>query len=117
MSERTSNPSLSQAKEGGSCCGVSIPRMSLSEEADLAILAKALGHPARVRILRILIERAGCISKDLSSEIPLAASTISQHLTQLKNAGLVQGEVDGPRICYCVDPVILARLKYLISCL
>lgn len=84
-------------------------------DARLAKLAKALGHPARVAILRLLAHHQGCIVGDIVDEIPLAQSTISQHLKQLKNAGLIRGEIDGPRICYCIEPNTLAQLKRLIN--
>jgi ArsR family transcriptional regulator len=88
-----------------------------NEEQELADLAKALGHPARVRILKILIERNACICGDIVEEIPLAQSTVSQHLKQLQEAGLIQGEIDGPRVCYCIDAARLKRLKMLIASL
>lgn len=86
-------------------------------EADdeLAALAKAIGHPARVRILRILARRSACVCGDIVDELPLAQSTVSQHLKVLKEAGLVRGEVDGPRVCYCVEPRALRRLKALVG--
>lgn len=77
-------------------------------------MCKALGHPARVQIIRILLERA-CVCGDLVDVLPLAQSTISQHLKVLKEAGLIVGEVDGPRRCYCVSPTALARLKELVA--
>lgn len=85
------------------------------EERELAELAKALGHPARVRILKILADRNACICGDFVGEIPLAQSTVSQHLKQLLESGLIQGEIDGPRVCYCVDAARLKRLKVLIA--
>lgn len=90
-------------------------------EADAAIdeelsrLAWAVAHPARVRILRILKERAACICGEIVEALPLAQSTVSQHLKILKEAGLVQGEVDGPKVCYCIDPKALERLKGLVA--
>ena len=84
---------------------------ALDAEAELARLAKALGHPARVRILKLLIEKDRCVAGELSDELPIAASTVSQHLKLLKEAGLIKGEVDGPRRCYCVDRSVLALLK------
>lgn len=89
------------------------------DEADeeLAILAKAVGHPARVRILRLLVRREACICGDIVEELPLAQSTVSQHLKVLKDAGLVRGEIDGPRVCYCVEPRTLRRLKALVGSL
>lgn len=80
-------------------------------EQDLARLARALGHPARVRILRLLLARDTCVAGELVLEVPLAASTVSEHLRVLKAAGLIKGEVDGPRRCYCVDRTVLARFR------
>ena len=88
-----------------------------ADEESLAELAKALGHPARVRILRILAERNSCICGDIVGEIPLAQSTVSQHLKQLQEAGLIQGEIDGPRVCYCINAACLKRLKVLVASL
>ncbi len=82
---------------------------------ELAGLAKALGHPARVKILRILVRRNACICGDIVEELPLAQSTVSQHLKVLKEVGLIRGDVDGPRVCYCVEPRALRRLKALIG--
>jgi ArsR family transcriptional regulator len=86
-------------------------------DAELASLAKALGHPARVQIMRLLVRRNACICGDIVDELPLAQSTVSQHLKVLKEAGLVKGEIDGPRVCYCVEPRALRRLKSLIGSL
>src|SRR5688572_4510061 len=87
------------------------------DEADeeLAVLSKALGHPARVKILRILVRRNTCICGDIVEELPLAQSTVSQHLKVLKDAGLIRGDVDGPRVCYCIEPRALRRLKALVG--
>lgn len=87
------------------------------DEADeeLAALAKALGHPARVKILRILVRKNGCICGDIVEELPLAQSTVSQHLKTLKEVGLIRGDVDGPRVCYCIEPRALRRLKALVG--
>ncbi len=87
------------------------------EEADeeLAVLAKAVGHLARVQILRILVRRTTCVCGDIVDELPLAQSTVSQHLKVLKDAGLIRGEVDGPRVCYCIEPRALRRLKVLVA--
>lgn len=84
-------------------------------DADLAMLAKAVGHPARVAILRLLARKNACICGEIVDELPLAQSTVSQHLKVLKQASLVQGEIDGPTVCYCVDPRGLRRLKALIG--
>ena len=79
------------------------------EESDiqLAEFAKALAHPARVAILRFLAEKNTCICGDIVDALPLAQSTVSQHLKALKEAGLIQGEIEGPRSCYCIDWKIL----------
>ena len=103
------------------CCPLADERVDLrpveGEGADeeLATLAKAIGHPARVRILRILVRRNACICGDIVDELPLAQSTVSQHLKVLKDAGLVRGDVDGPRVCYCIEPRALRRLKALVG--
>ena len=83
--------------------------------AQLARLAKAVAHPARVAILRLLVQREGCIVGDLVGELPLAQSTVSQHLKQLKAAGLIRGDVDGPRVCYCIEPGAVALFKALVA--
>jgi len=84
-------------------------------DAELAALAKALGHPARVKIVRILLRRNACICGDIVEELPLAQSTVSQHLKVLKEAGLIRGDVDGPRVCYCIEPRALRRLRALVG--
>ena len=86
-------------------------------DEELALLAKAVGHPARVQILRLLVRKDACICGDIVDELPLAQSTVSQHLKVLKEAGLIRGEVDGPRICYCIEPRTLRRLKALVGSL
>lgn len=73
------------------------------EDNLLARFAKALGHPARIAILRLLAQRQACICGDIVEEIPLAQSTISQHLKELKTAGLIKGEIEGAKVCYCID--------------
>jgi ArsR family transcriptional regulator len=86
-------------------------------DEELALLAKAVGHPARVQILRLLVRRETCICGDIVDELPLAQSTVSQHLKVLKEAGLIRGEIDGPRVGYCVEPRTLRRLKSLVGSL
>lgn len=78
--------------------------------ADLARLAKALGHPARLRIVEILLRRTDCAGADLAGECGLAASTVSEHLRILKEAGLIRGEIARPRVCYALDPQAVAPL-------
>ncbi len=82
-------------------------------ESELAGMAQALGHPIRVAILRILIERQECICGELVEELPVAQSTVSQHLKRLKEARLIRGTVDGPRVCYCIEPAALKRFQAL----
>lgn len=84
-------------------------------DEELALLCKAVGHPARVQILRLLVRRDTCICGDIVDELPLAQSTVSQHLKVLKDAGLIRGDIDGPRVCYCVEPYALRRLKALVA--
>jgi ArsR family transcriptional regulator len=91
------------------------PAEGREADEELASLAKAIGHPARVRILRILARQKACICGDIVEELPLAQSTVSQHLKVLKQAGLIRGEVDGPRVCYCIEPRALRRLKVLVA--
>ena len=84
-------------------------------DAELATLAKALGHTARVQILRLLSRRDGCICGEIVEGLDLAQSTVSQHLKVLKDAGLIRGDIDGPRICYCLEPRTLRRLRALVG--
>ncbi len=73
------------------------------EQNELAGWAKALGHPARIAILEILLRRESCICGDIVEELPLSQSTISQHLKELKKAGWIKGTIDGPKVCYCIN--------------
>lgn len=104
------------------CCPPAAPAAPLpaddaARDAELARLAKALGHPARVAILRLLLRRGTCVCGEIVDELPLAQSTVSQHLRQLKEAGLIRGAIDGPRVCYCVEPAAVERLKLLVGAL
>jgi ArsR family transcriptional regulator, arsenate/arsenite/antimonite-responsive transcriptional repressor len=73
------------------------------KEQELAAFAKAMSHPARIAILKILAQRNECICGEIVDVLPLAQSTVSQHLKELKEAGLINGSVDGPRSCYCIN--------------
>jgi ArsR family transcriptional regulator len=84
-------------------------------DEELAGYAKALGHPARVQIVRLLARRTSCVCGDIVDGLPLAQSTVSQHLKVLKDAGLIRGDVDGPRVCYCLEPRALRRFKALVG--
>jgi DNA-binding transcriptional ArsR family regulator len=74
-----------------------------TKENKLARYAKALAHPARIAILEILASKATCQCGDIVEELPLSQSTVSQHLKELKEAGLIQGEIEGAKVCYCID--------------
>jgi ArsR family transcriptional regulator len=82
-------------------------------QSELAGMAQALGHPVRVAILRILIDREECICGELVDQLPVAQSTVSQHLKKLKEANWIRGSVDGPRTCYCLEPAALERFREL----
>ena len=77
----------------------------------ISILAKALGHPARVAIIEYLMKVDTCICGDIVNELPLAQPTVSQHLKELKNAGLIKGNIEGNAICYCIDEKALTKLQ------
>ena len=77
---------------------------------ELAALFKALAHPARVEIMKVLSQRGACVCGEIVDELPLAQATVSQHLKALKEAGLIAGEIEGPAVCYCIDYDVLHRL-------
>lgn len=74
-----------------------------TKENKLAKMAKALAHPARIAILRFLSKKQSCMCGDIVEELPLSQSTVSQHLKELKEAGLITGEIEGAKVCYCID--------------
>ena len=84
-------------------------------DEELAALAKAVGHPARVRILRILSRKEAKVCSQIVGELPLAQSTVSEHLRILREAGLIQSREDGPRVGYCISYEALRRLKALVA--
>ena len=86
-----------------------------AQEQELAAFAKALAHPARIAILQILIKADACICGDLVEELGLAQATISQHLKELKNAGLIQGTIEGTSVCYCIDPKVWKEYQQMFS--
>ena len=109
---------IEQASEPESCQPVEqlsegISLASLESAERLASLCKALGHPARVQIVRLLMSVDTCVCGDIVERLPLAQSTVSQHLKVLKEAGLVKGEIDGPRTCYALDREALAEFRSL----
>ena len=73
------------------------------KDNKIAKYAKALAHPARIAILQLLIKKQSCICGDIVDELPLSQSTVSQHLKELKVAGLIKGDIDGVKVCYCID--------------
>ena len=84
-------------------------------QQQLAKVAKAMSHPARIAILQHLANVGSCISGDIANEIPLARATVSQHLQELKDAGLIQGTIDGQKICYCINPEGVSQLQAFVS--
>lgn len=82
-----------------------------SDEIKASEIAKALSHPARVAIIKFLAQQNSCVCGDIVEHLPLSQSTVSQHLKELKGAGLIQGEVDGPRVCYCIDKANWKKAK------
>ena len=88
---------------------------SPATDGELASLAKALGHPVRVRLLRILLAQEHCYCKELVEELPLAQPTVSQHLKVLKEVGLITGEIERPRVCYCANRERLGELHALLG--
>lgn len=83
--------------------GVTKTEHFTEQQNEIAMIAKALGHPARVAILEYLAKVESCICSDIVNELPLAQPTVSQHLKELKNSGLIKGNVEGTAICYCID--------------
>ncbi len=98
-----------------SSTGEIIPVTPKETDKELAVFAKALAHPARIQILRILAQRTACVCGDIVVQVGLAQSTVSEHLRILKEAGLIVGEVSGPRVCYCIDRDVFDRFRRLFS--
>lgn len=78
---------------------------------EIALLAKAMGHPARIAILEFLLKSKSCICGEIVNELPLAQPTVSQHLKELKNAGLIKGNIEGNAICYCINEQGFEKIK------
>ena len=112
---------MKQSKDAN-CCDTEAQEHDLrpiegkKADEELALMTKALGHPARVQILRLLARRQSCICGEIVDQIEdLAQSTVSQHLKILKEAGLIKGEIEGTAVCYCIEPRGLRRLKVLVA--
>lgn len=82
------------------------------EQKTIALIAKAIGHPARVAIIEYLMKVDACICGDIVNELPLAQPTVSQHLKELKNAGLIKGNIEGNAICYCIDEKAIGKIQH-----
>ena len=95
--------------------GLSKTEEFTKSQNEIAALAKALGHPARIAILQFLAEQKSCMCGDIVNELPLSQSTVSQHLKELKKVGLIKGDIEGPSVCYCVDAKALAKAKKMID--
>ncbi|MFN3613540.1 MAG: ArsR/SmtB family transcription factor [Rubrimonas sp.] len=89
----------------------------MDEDVAIAELARALGHPARLRIVRLLLATPGCIGGDIVNAVGLAQSTVSEHLRILRAAGVITGEIAGPRVCYALNPAALEPLAAFIAAL
>ena len=85
------------------------------EQNDISILLKALAHPARIAIVEYLLSVETCICNDIVAELPLAQATVSQHLKELKNAGIIQGTIEGNAICYCINPDTFKKMEHFIA--
>ena len=82
-----------------------------AQQNELATIAKALGHPARIAIIEHLLKVSNCVCGDIVDELPLAQPTVSQHLKELKSAGIIQGDVEGNSVCYCINADTWGRLS------
>ncbi|MFT3824180.1 MAG: metalloregulator ArsR/SmtB family transcription factor [Chitinophagaceae bacterium] len=91
--------------------GTSKTEIFTDKQNKLAQMMKALAHPARIAIIQYLLKAQACICGDLVEELGLAQATISQHLKELKNVGLIQGTIEGTSVCYCIDPKVWKQYK------
>ncbi len=93
--------------------GATKTELFTKKQNEIAAMAKAIAHPARIAILQELLRTNACVCGDLVGELGLAQATISQHLKELKNVGLIQGTIEGTSICYCIDPAVWNSYKEL----
>ena len=91
--------------------GATKTELFTTKQNEIAAMAKAIGHPARIAILQQLIKANACICGELVEELGLAQATISQHLKELKNVGLIQGTIEGTSVCYCINPTVWNQYK------
>ncbi|MEC5145716.1 metalloregulator ArsR/SmtB family transcription factor [Chitinophaga sp. 212800010-3] len=85
------------------------------QQNEIAAMAKALAHPARIAILQYLVKKNACVCGDLVEELGLAQATTSQHLKELKTAGIIQGSIEGVSVCYCINPKVWKQYKELFN--
>lgn len=97
--------------------GVTKTELFTDEQTRLADLAKAFAHPARVAILQMLAQRKACVCGDLVDELPLAQATVSQHLKELKRIGIIRGDIDPPRVCYCINETVWQEARQMFGAL
>lgn len=95
--------------------GLTKSEIFTDRQNEIAVFAKAFGHPARVAILQYLFKIEGCVCGDLVNEIGLAQPTVSQHLKELKQLGLIRGNIEGTSICYCIDPDNWLKMKSILN--
>lgn len=95
--------------------GLSKTKSFGTKENQIAEFAKALAHPARVAILEYLSRQNACMCGDIVDQLPLSQSTVSQHLAELKRIGLIKGEIEGPRVCYCIDKAVWEEAREALS--
>lgn len=95
--------------------GITKTDLFTKKQNEIASMAKALGHPARIAILQYLVKKNACVCGDLVDELGLAQATTSQHLKELKNAGLIQGTIEGVSVCYCINPKVWNEYRELFS--
>ena len=95
--------------------GISKTEHFTDKQNELASLLKALAHPARIAILEHIIKVNACICNDIVNELPLAQPTISQHLRELKSVGLIKGNIDGTKVCYCINSEVWLDIQGLLS--
>jgi len=95
--------------------GASKTDLFTKQQNELASMAKALAHPARIAILQYLVKTNACVCGDLVEELGLAQATTSQHLKELKNAGIIQGTIEGASVCYCINPKVWNEYRQILS--